>query len=168
MKSHTVFLFQDCNGKYIRIYAFEPDNHSYQYIVSVLERRTIHNVEVVNKGCWYEATTLGFSCNTDTRGTSVIDTQGSDVVEVTAIDDAVGGDALTFIKMDIEGAELEALHGAVETIKKYKPRLAISVYHKPSDIVDIPAYILSLVPEYKLYIRQYSYFLGETVLYAVL
>ncbi|MDR1086700.1 MAG: FkbM family methyltransferase [Endomicrobium sp.] len=69
--------------------------------------------------------------------------------------------------MDIEGAELDALVGAKDTIRKYKPRLAICIYHKPSDIIDIPLYILSLVPEYKLYIRHYSTYKWETVLYCV-
>ena len=69
--------------------------------------------------------------------------------------------------MDIEGAELEALKGAKETIKRNHPKLAICVYHKPEDIVDIPKFILELDPEYKLYLRHYSDNAGETVLYAI-
>ena len=69
--------------------------------------------------------------------------------------------------MDIEGAELEALKGAEETIKRYRPKLAICVYHKPEDIVEIPKYILNINPDYKLYLRHYSDNAGETVLYAI-
>ena len=76
-------------------------------------------------------------------------------------------DKVTFIKMDIEGAELNALKGSREIIKKYKPRLAVSVYHKKEDLIEIPLYIKELVPEYKLYIRHYSNAAIETVLYAV-
>lgn len=69
--------------------------------------------------------------------------------------------------MDIEGSEMEALKGAENTIGKYKPRLAICVYHKPEDIIEIPLKILELNPEYKLYLRHYSYIHTETVLYAI-
>ena len=53
------------------------------------------------------------------------------------------------------------------TIKKNKPRLAIGLSHKPEDILDIPAYIKELVPEYKLYIKHYYPYFHDTVLYAV-
>ncbi len=57
-----------------------------------------------------------------------------------------------FIKMDIEGSEMEALRGAEKLIRSRKPSLAVCVYHKENDIVDIPLYLKSLVPEYKLYL----------------
>ena len=69
--------------------------------------------------------------------------------------------------MDIEGAELEALKGARNTILKDKPDLAICVYHKNEDIIEIPRYILELDPEYELYLRHYDLAEYETVLYAV-
>jgi len=70
--------------------------------------------------------------------------------------------------MDVEGTELEVLKGSEATIKRYRPKLAISVYHKPMDYIDIPLYIKSLVPEYKMYLRHYTSFDGDTVLYAVM
>ena len=70
--------------------------------------------------------------------------------------------------MDIEGSELAALKGARETILKYKPTLAICVYHKKADLYEIPEYILSLVPEYKLYFRAYYDFADDFILYAVM
>ena len=68
----------------------------------------------------------------------------------------------------IEGAELEALKGAKETIQRDKPKLAVCIYHRPEDMVEIPLYIKQLVPDYKLYIRHHSNTAGETVLYAVM
>lgn len=65
-----------------------------------------------------------------------------------------------------EGAELEALRGASETIRKDNPRMAICIYHKPEDLYQIPGYLLSLVPEYRFKIRQYTSMNWETVLYA--
>lgn len=81
--------------------------------------------------------------------------------------DDVVDEKVTFIKMDIEGAEYEALLGAKETIQKNKPKLAISIYHKPEDIISIPKLIKSMVPNYRLYIRHYSNADNETVLYAI-
>ncbi len=59
--------------------------------------------------------------------------------------------------MDIEGAEMDALRGMQEMIKKNKPKLAISIYHLKDDLWNIPFYIKELNPDYKLYIRQYAY-----------
>ena len=85
------------------------------------------------------------------------------------IDEAIAeGDKVTFIKMDVEGAELESLKGAEKTIRRDKPKLAICIYHKPEDMWTIPLYIKELVPEYKLYIRHHSSGVCETVLYAVM
>ncbi len=71
-----------------------------------------------------------------------------------------------FIKMDIEGAELSALSGAVETIKTFKPRLDITVYHGEKDIIEIPQWIHDLNLGYRLYLDHYTIYSDETVLYA--
>ncbi|EOS66974.1 FkbM family methyltransferase [Oscillibacter sp. 1-3] len=94
---------------------------------------------------------------------------GEIVVPVATIDEIVEKEnpKVTMIKMDIEGSELEALKGAKKTIQRNKPKLAICIYHKPEDMLEIPLYIKSLVPEYKLYVRHHSNSNVETVLYAV-
>ena len=74
---------------------------------------------------------------------------------------------VTFIKMDLEGSELRALMGAERIIRQYKPKLAISLYHKPEDIWELPLYILSLNSEYIFFIDHYSVATAETVLYAL-
>jgi FkbM family methyltransferase len=73
----------------------------------------------------------------------------------------------TFIKMDIEGAELEALWGAHRIIKEHKPVLAICAYHKSDHLWEIPLLIHALQPEYKLFLRRYSKGDFELVWYAV-
>ncbi len=88
--------------------------------------------------------------------------------EVRKLDDVLKGERVTFIKMDIEGSELAALKGAANTIRSQKPKLAICIYHSPQDMLNIPIYIKSLVPEYKIYIRHYTDMMLETVCYAVL
>jgi FkbM family methyltransferase len=72
-----------------------------------------------------------------------------------------------FIKMDVEGSELDALKGAEQTIRTFKPKLAICIYHKPDDYWVIPQYIHELQLGYRFYIDHHTIFLGETVLFAV-
>lgn len=72
-----------------------------------------------------------------------------------------------FEKMDVEGSELKALEGAERTIRINKPRLAICIYHKRMEVLEIATYLLELVLEYKFYIRHYCSNMWETVLYAV-
>ena len=74
---------------------------------------------------------------------------------------------MTFIKLDVEGAERKALQGARKTIKRDRPRLAVSVYHKAEDIIELPAYILSLHEDYRLYLRHYQMSPCETIVYAL-
>ena len=69
--------------------------------------------------------------------------------------------------MDIEGAELEALKGAQNTIRNYHPKLAISAYHKFEDLFTLPQYIYSLDNSYKFYLRRHSHLAHELVLYAL-
>jgi FkbM family methyltransferase len=86
-----------------------------------------------------------------------------------SIDDFVSNntiDKVDFIKMDIEGAEPVALDGAIETIKRFKPKLAIAIYHSMDDFVNIPAWIINLNLGYKLYIGHYTIHSEETIIFA--
>jgi len=149
------------------IYAFECDPENFEK----LEKNTSHleNIHIINKGCWSEKTILSFS-NYGTMA-SKIEGNGQIKIETDSIDNIVltssdVQNAVTFIKMDVEGAELEALKGARNTILKHTPKLAISVYHLREDLVSIPQYILSLNRQYKLYLRHYESFSSELILYA--
>ena len=123
-------------------------------------------VILIKKGTWDKDEILHVSTSGG-GGSSVLGaTKGNAEIYLTSIDSVVKDERVTFIKMDIEGAELKSLMGAKNTIIKNKPRLAICVYHKPEDICEIPEYILSLVPEYKFYLRHYTTSMGDTILYA--
>jgi FkbM family methyltransferase len=153
-----------CNGKYKKICALEPDSHNFIKLKKSIAG--YNNIIALNKGAWSSNTILKFTESVDRFGSAITDT-GSNLIEAIKIDDTLESDAATFIKMDIEGSELAALMGAAETIKKHKPRLAICVYHKLEDVITIPEYIQSLVPDYKFYIRHYSEIDLGTVLYAI-
>lgn len=121
------------------------------------------NWDIYNYGVYDNNSKLYFSSNSSS---TKISNDGDIEVDVIKLDDFFKAhEAPTFIKMDIEGAELAALKGCAETISRYKPKLAICVYHKPEDIFEIPEYILSLNPDYKMYLRHYTNLVNETVLY---
>lgn len=84
-----------------------------------------------------------------------------------SIDEILMGKQVTFIKLDVEGSEMAALEGASESIRRWKPKLAVSVYHKPEDLWTLASYIIELNPNYNLYLRHYTTCNYETVLYAI-
>ena len=88
-------------------------------------------------------------------------------IDCIAIDDYFKGLNIGFIKMDVEGAELEALKGSKKIISNLKPKLAISVYHKARDLIDIPLFLKRIRPDYELYIQQIHPGIKETILFAV-
>lgn len=70
-----------------------------------------------------------------------------------------------FIKMDIEGAEQDALRGARDTIARFRPRMALSIYHRPDDLFRMPKLVLDAAPDYAFYLRHFCDREWETVLY---
>lgn len=124
--------------------------------------------DVLSNGCMLQAGgDVGTAASTGSSVAEKVDGKEIEVIWTAAIDDIVGEDKVTFIKLDVEGAELKALQGAERTIRRYRPRLAVSIYHKPEDVIEIPEYILSLHEDYRLYIRHYQMSACETILYAV-
>lgn len=88
-------------------------------------------------------------------------------VQVKTIDNLTLDFKPTHIKMDIEGAEKDALIGAMQTLRSCSPKIAISLYHLPRDIVDIPLMLMELLPSYEWYIRCYGAHGYDTILYGV-
>ncbi len=162
--------FMNIYSEFKKVYAFEPDTLNYKKCIDAKKvyLDDDNRVEFINKGLWSRDEKLSFSGGEGTS--SHLSEYGKTTIEATSIDnffDGRGEGKVSFIKMDIEGAELEALKGARNTILKDKPDLAICVYHKNEDIIEIPRYILELDPEYELYLRHYDLAEYETVLYAV-
>lgn len=152
------------NQKYRYIYAFEPDVTNYERLQ---KKRHERNIKVFNAGLWDQTKTTCFSANKG--GSSKIEESGEDTIQVYRFDELeLPEKEVTFVKMDIEGSELKALEGMRNTITTYKPKLAICIYHKFEDLWELPLYIKGLVPEYKLYIRNYTTYMDEIVLYATL
>jgi FkbM family methyltransferase len=95
---------------------------------------------------------------------------GAVQVGTIAIDDFVRAHdvpRVDFIKMDIEGSEREALRGAADTIRRFKPKLAISAYHQPDDLFVLPALIKEIEPSYALFFDHYTIHAEESVIFAI-
>lgn len=157
------FLKKNGVSSYRKCFAFEPDEDNYEKLSKYATNCS--NVETFKLGTYFKKDTLHFSDGNDTG--SSIQNSGGTTIEVDSIDNVLNGEEVTYIKMDIEGAELDSLKGARETILKYRPKLAVCVYHKMDDLVTIPQYILSLHKDYKLYLRNYNMAGVETILYAI-
>lgn len=163
LNGDTILEFaKTVNYSYKKIIAFEPENENYKDMINNLSKNNIKNVKIYNLGTWSEKAVLNFS----TTGCPHLTDSGECKINVDSLDNLFLDVPITFIKMDIEGAEKETLLGAKEVIKKYKPKLAVCVYHKTNDIYEIPILIKSLVPKYKIYLRHHSSNLTETVCYA--
>ncbi len=156
-----------CNNDYKSIVAFEPNQEMIDSCKSMFSRELFHDVELVTKGVWSSEDKLSFFVTEGVfMGGSRIKESGNRVIETTSIDNVLNGKEATFIKMDIEGSEYEGLIGAEKTIKSFSPRLALSIYHKPEDIIEIPYIVHKYNPQYRFAIRQYASNMQETVLYA--
>ena len=164
----SVRFIEQCGGHYRKIYCFEPDGKNIVRIQSNFQSRNIGNYEIIKKGLWNEEKELFFAANGSANSHIIQSVADNSVkIQVATLDETVSGQKVSFIKMDVEGAEFEALQGAKRTIAKYKPKLAICVYHRPEDIWKIPALVLDLRSDYKLYFRHYSAGPLETVMYAI-
>lgn len=150
-------------GKYKKIIELEPLKEMCTVIREMCEQRAIRSVQIEEVAAWDKREKLFFS---EEKSGSKVEEQGERLIKGVDIDSIVGDEIVTFIKMDIEGSERKALEGARNTIKRDKPKLAVCLYHRLEDIIELPSYILELVPEYKLYIRHYRSNVCETVLYA--
>ncbi|MCT4617935.1 MAG: FkbM family methyltransferase [Marinisporobacter sp.] len=160
-------FIQLVDKNYKKIYALEPNAVCFEEL-DKLEMR-YPKVKVVHKGAFNVEGTYGFN-NVDaiSQSSAYLSNESESVfkVEVDLIDNIVN-EPITFVKMDIEGSEVMALEGAKNSITKSRPKLAICVYHKFEDIVEIPKFIMNLDLNYKYYLRHHSYYTGETVFYAV-
>jgi FkbM family methyltransferase len=181
--SISAFL-ESTNGNYRHIYSFEPSpDNNYEIKKRMLRLQSIYlkdltsSISIIEKGVWSSTCILNFISNvkfdlgghmeeSDAQIFTYNPQQGSKIiVPVTTIDEATNRDA-TFIKMEVEGSELEGLKGGKNTIIKNKPKLSIPVYHKPEDILTLPNFIESLDLNYKIGFRQHDLFTPDaTYLY---
>jgi FkbM family methyltransferase len=153
-----------CNRKYRKIYSFEANQDYCRGLKFCLKHE---NVQIIDKGLYDKNAALFW--HEQGHGSYLSEEITSDIkIDVVSLDETIR-EKVTFIKMDIEGAEQKAILGAKGIIQRDKPKLAICVYHKEDDLWNIPLMIKELLPEYKIYMRSYYDVMDEeTVCYACL
>ena len=163
----TLVDFRKWARDYEAVYALEPLPDMLEEIAG--RTAGMKNLTVYSAAAWDKEEELVFQVEADITASHILSGGGvpgkSIVVQGKALDDLIPG-RISFLKMDIEGSELAAINGASGLIRKWKPKLAICIYHQEEDILEIPLRILELVPEYQFRIRHYGTGLYETVLYA--
>jgi FkbM family methyltransferase len=162
------FLKQTRN-RFSRLLAFEPDPMNYQKLtelINSLPSAISTRLRTSNRAIGREPKLLHF--NAQGVASSSFNDEGEIIVQSEPLDSLIRGETPTFIKMDIEGAELDALCGAEEQIRKHLPILAISAYHSQDHVWRLPLLIETFSENYRFFLRRYTQrFLDDLVLYAI-
>ncbi|MGG2142555.1 FkbM family methyltransferase [Symbiopectobacterium sp. RP] len=163
----TAAVFSNAVGANGRVYSFDPVA-AHQEILQYNTKQFPHqNVVIVPAGLSdHEVVCPPIILSGYAPGFSVQNQQ----VPLRSLDYMVKAgeiERVDFIKLDIEGAELEALRGAKETIHQFKPKLAVSLYHKPNDLFELVTFIQTKFPFYRFRLGHYTIHQEETVLYCI-
>ena len=161
----SLFEFMNyVDDRYGLIVAVEASHKNYDALLRKV--KGLSHIECHCIGIWNKRGKIRFSVS-DAKN-SFIANDGESMLDVDSVDNIMAGRTVSFIKMDVEGAEYEAIQGAENTIRKCLPAMAISVYHKVDDLFRLQLLVESIAPgKYKYYLRHYSPTVIETVLYAV-
>jgi FkbM family methyltransferase len=162
-------------GTFKHIYAFEPGKRQFQAMEARMERLTREwalapeTITLVQAGLGESNRKVAAPSHALLIQSSLADageaSHDEDSVPIYSLDDFLKDRPVTFIKSDIEGMELELLEGATHTIKKYRPKMALSIYHYPTDLFTIIERVHSIVPDYRFSMRLHAPMLVDYMLY---
>jgi FkbM family methyltransferase len=165
----TLDAFLLATGGAFREYvAFEPDQGNFEKLNRVAARDP-SRIRTVRAGLFSRAGTLRFNSMSGYDARVLDDGEpGGEPIPVLSLDEYMKGHPPpTLIKMDIEGTEGEAIQGAAGVIASSRPRLAMSVYHRPADHWELPYQIASISDNYRFQFRHYTREIDDTVCYAL-
>jgi len=175
---NSIHFAKWCKGEYESILAFEPDVENCKICERNIQEAGIDCFRLIQAGLSSRREKVKFTTGLDSanyvqddivqqgdvlvvRGTGCVKT-----IQTDRLDEYTRHLTVGFIKMDIEGSELSALQGAEDTIKRDKPFMAVSIYHRRGDVLAIMDYLHQLVPDYRFRIRHYGPLVYDTVLFA--
>lgn len=167
-------FLNETSMQFKKLYAMEPDVKNYRKLKRRLYMIGSAIFEAYNVGAWNEDTTATFALRAG-RGSKALPAEGKPLnsarfrsVKMMRVDTMLRGDAASYIKIDVEGAEENALRGAKETIAKCRPKLNIALYHRNEDMFKLPLLVNEMNRKYKLYMRHHPYIPDwDTNLYCV-
>ncbi len=144
-------------------YAFEASKTNYTLLNEYCVSNNLQRVKIFNLAVWDKEETLFFEHNSDRGKVGT----GYETVFANSIDNILENQKIDMIVMDIEGAEINALNGAIGCITKNCPKLAISAYHELDHLWEIPLLIREINSNYQIYFRQHGWNIDDTVCYAI-
>ncbi len=163
------------HGIFKRIHAFEPNPKLHQALQSRAHRLQLEwalpsdAITCVQAGLGQEDANLPFfeSGTVNLAGGSFLFAQGKQAatLSVRTLDGYLAGGPVTYLKADVEGFEIPLLRGAAASIETYRPKIAMSIYHRLTDMVDIPLLLRSMVPGYRMAARHHTWGQADSVLY---
>ena len=165
-----------CNGVFEQIHAFEPGKPQFQAMKKRVGRLSTEwaipkkKISCIQAGLCDKNKKANMAV-ADILANSSINSKGSakganaKLTQCLSLDSYLNGRPATFIKADIEGMEVNMLQGARQTIEKYKPKMAISIYHTVEQLYEIAAYVKSIEPGYQMAVRHHSPIFLESILY---
>lgn len=153
--SLKTFLLENENN-FSKYYCIEPDQYNYNNLIKYIDSLDIsikNKIICINKCLWSHNTNLNLYALNGPG--SFVSSIGKQKTEAITIDKLMNNKKVSFIKMNIEGSEKQALLGGKQTICGYKPKLAVAGYHKTDDLWRIPQIILNYRNDYKIYLKSY-------------
>lgn len=148
-------------------YAFEPDPENFLKLIATAESAAVSRTALFQCALGDRSSEVRFAAAGDAGSHAAEDGQGDMMVQVIAIDEIVPLISPNYVKLDIEGFEREALLGMWDMLGRCRPQLAVSIYHKPKDLWELPLLVHKILPEARLYMRQHGFNGYDTVLYAI-
>ena len=164
-KGDTAYFFSKKCSDNAQIYAFEPDDYAFQILEKIKNKYKLNNV--ITKNILFSNAEKEIDFVSMIENTPTIKKNAITIDKFVEENDI---EKIDYIKMDVEGAERTILEGGVKTIKKFKPHLAIAIYHGGKlfmeDFYDIPLFIKNIMGEdYQYYIRTFHPAGLETILF---
>lgn len=166
----TLQEFADISGgRFSRYDAFEIDEVNFQALCDTAREIDEKKIICHHCGVWDKTQSLNYGRMSSADSYSIFNGNETETAKVVRLDEVFQTLAeISFIKMDIEGAEMKALQGAEEILRTQRAKLAICVYHRIKDLWQIPNYIKRVCKDYKIYIRHHAKFwVSETVCYGI-
>jgi FkbM family methyltransferase len=167
----TLNSFLNAGYHFEAVAAFEPDEENFRKLSSYVSQNQESFPQVTLFPCGVYSVTTQLIFEAGAGEASKISKRGANVIQCTSLDECIPTFSPSLIKMDIEGAEMEAILGARQLIKAFQPGLAISIYHAPAHLWQIPLCIQQLAKEYNIrftyHLRAHAQNCFETIFYAI-
>jgi FkbM family methyltransferase len=139
-----------------KIIAVEADPKTYLKLKNYADEEMRSEILAINAAVWNENGTIEYVSSASRGSGEAGKNRRAKITEVNTrtLDTIIGGEAVDFIKLDIEGAEASALDGAEKALRLHEPNMEVSLYHRTDDLFAIPLRLKSTLPNHKFYLRR--------------